>query len=715
MEKLFDGARTGLVVDLSGGEACDAVHDVVPWGADRQVPAQLLLDVLTGSRPDLAVHPRGVRLRGARIVGAVEWDWQRLAVPLELVDCVVDAAINLDHAQIAGLSLIRCRLPGLSAEQLISSSTLRLLRSAISGPVVLRYASISGAVLATGTHIQGAVEAQGEKVAVLATRAQITGTLLLNDGFSAGGKVVLTGARIGGNWDSTDATFDNQGDNAIWANGIQVEGNVSFRRGFTALGKISLVDGQIGGSLSCEGGTFRSTGRRAFRAMNLRVAGDVLFARTSTGMAFSAEGEFSLIGARIGGSLKCDGASFNHPEGIALNLENSEIEGNVRLTDGFRASGQVRLGGSRIGGLLNCGGGTFHRPGQVALHAVDAEIGDSVFLRPDFTADGEVRLHRARIGGTLDCSGGRFSNPGGYAVFARTIRVGAAVLLSDGFSAEGSVLFTLAQVTGDFHCTQGFFGGPESIFKAEGMTVTGSFRWRDVTHPLVRTLDLRRARVGELDDDAASWPEADGLRIGGFSYERLSDRSPRTPQARVEWIRRQRGFNPEPYQQLSAVYRSNGQISEATTVAIAQYDDLLARGDLNRPTKVWAWFLGRSIGHGYRPGRVVWALLVLYLVTFGSVWLGARADAFIQTGNTAPQVSVTASHCGPAYPCLSAPAYALENITPILNLHQGENWHPKSSTPGEWILRDWLNLSTVVGYAGTTLLAAALSGLTRKA
>lgn len=144
-------------------------------------------------------------------------------------------------------------------------------------------------------------------------------------------------------------------------------------------------------------------------------------------------------------------------------------------------------------------------------------------------------------------------------------------------------------------------------------------------------------------------------------------------------------------------------------------DDLLARGDLTRPARDWSWFLGRSIGHGYRPARAAWALLILYLVTLASVWLGARADGFIQVGDIAPQPSVTASHCGDAYPCLSAPAYALENITPILNLHQAENWQPKSSTPAEWVLRDWLYLTTVVGYAGTTLLAAGLSGLARSA
>ena len=249
---------------------------------------------------------------------------------------------------------------------------------------------------------------------------------------------------------------------------------------------------------------------------------------------------------------------------------------------------------------------------------------------------------------------------------------------------------------------------------ARGFSVGGRLGLGKLAQP-PRTVDLRQARVAQLDDDESSWPAPDGLRIDGFSYERLSAGAPRSPDSRIDWIRRQPGYAPEPYQQLAAVYRRNGQLSEATRVAMAQQDDLRRRGDLSRPARAWNWFLGRSIGHGYRPGRAAWALLLLYVVTFFAVWLGARSDAFIQVGNTAPQPTVRASHCGDAYPCLIPAAYTLENITPILNLHQAENWQPRSSSRAERLLRDWLYLSIVIGYGGTTLLVAGLSGLARSA
>ncbi|HST85081.1 MAG TPA: hypothetical protein VLL08_25305 [Kineosporiaceae bacterium] len=823
-QRLLVGAQAGTVIEFGphdlGGQDYDALDRDAIWGPDRQISAAALLDLLTG-RTAVRTHSRGVRIRGARLVGEVEWDWQRLPVPLELLDCIIDNPINLDHAEVAGLSLIRCRLPGLSAEQMSCASTLKLVGSAISGTVILRDAVISGALLANGAGIQGQmddVDRVGVRVALLGTRMQVTGALIIGDGFTAEGSVLLPGARIGGNlncsggrfanpgqdvltasgadisanvfldegfaaqgrvlfdrariggdlvcddgtfdgrqtkafsgnrmdvggglfmragftatgavrlfgaqiggsWDCTGGTFVNPaGEESIWASGARIQGSVYFHDGFSSVGSIRLRGVQIGGNLSCPGGRFANPGRAALRAVNLTVDGDLLLGSVLVdNWGLVAEGEVNFVGAKIGGLVQCRGATFRNPGKPALSFADSEISGNVDLSDGFHAVGEVLLAGARLGGHLGCRGGTFvnpampENPDAIALNLVGIEVDDSVLLHHGFRAEGQVRLNRARIGGLLDCSASTFHNPGGFSLFARALRVGAGVLLGAGFIAEGSVRLNTAQITGDLNCSGGAFNAE---FLAAGSTVSGSFRWRQIAVPPTGNLDLRRTSVGELDDDLASWPTGGRLWLAGFSYGRLSDRAPRSPADRVEWIRRQTGYHPEPYQQIAAVYRSNGQIDEATTVAIAQQDDLLARGDLTGPAKAWAWFLGRSLGHGYRPGRAVWALLVLYLVTVGTVWLGARADSFIQVGDTAPQPTVTASRCADAYPCLSVPAYALENITPILNLHQGENWQPKSSTTTEWILRDWLYLSTVVGYAGTTLLAAGLTGLARSA
>jgi hypothetical protein len=470
--------------------------------------------------------------------------------------------------------------------------------------------------------------------------------------------------------------------------------------------------------------------RCALLGTRLRASGVMSLER---GFSATGGGVF-LTGAQIGGTLFCDGAQLSNPDGDAFRADLLDVHGDLFMRSGFRADGRVKLVGARIGGRWDCTGGVFHSsPGQDAIRASNVQVVGNVFFRRGFQATGRVRLFNAQLG-ALTCRAGTFTGgvqfrsariAGSAGFYGATLEAGDSpdaldlanaeiagnLYLNDGFTARGAVRLTSARIGGDVECNQGTFDGN---LAAEGMTAGGRLRWQEIGEPR-GTVDLRRARVSELSDDDVSWPDPGDLLMDGFSYDRFGDFAPRSPKERVAWIQRQRSYAPGPYQQLAAVYRRNGQIAEAVHVAVAQQEDLRTHGDLGRAARIWNRFLGVTLGHGYRPGRAVWALLGLYIVTLLSVWLGARADAFIQVGNTAPQSSVTASHCGPAYPCFSVPAYTLENITPILDLHQAQNWHPRASTTGGWMLRDWLYLTTVLGYGLTTLLAAGLSGLARSA
>ena len=374
---LLTGARTGAIIEFgddgSGRTDVDALDVDAVWGPDRQIAADDLLDVLTG-RTAVPTHVRGVRLRGARITGAMTWDWQRLAVPLELLDCVVDEPIDLDHAQVAGLSLIRCRLPGLSAEQMTCASTLKLIGSVISGTVMLRDAEISGAVLAAGAVLRGEVDRVdwpgAGPVALLATRLHVTGALLLGDGFTAEGTVLLPGARIGGN-------------------------------------------------LNCSGGRFRRPEGDALHAVGVEVVGNVVLAD-----GFVGEGRVDFDRARVGGDFSCDGGTFTAPGTEAITLNRIDIGGRLVMRDGFVATGSVHLIGARIGANWNCDNGTFvnHGPGE-AIWASDARIGGAVYFRGNFSSTGSVRMLGVEVSGNFRCGGARFSNPGGYALRAGNLTV----------------------------------------------------------------------------------------------------------------------------------------------------------------------------------------------------------------------------------------------------------------------------------------------------
>jgi hypothetical protein len=91
----------------------------------------------------------------------------------------------------------------------------------------------------------------------------------------------------------------------------------------------------------------------------LSVRGDLIL-----GFGFRAEGEVSLDGAAIAGSLDCTGGVFRNPPvppgpegtpsgGIALNADGVTVKGPAFLRNGFRAEGFVRLVGATIGVYLD--------------------------------------------------------------------------------------------------------------------------------------------------------------------------------------------------------------------------------------------------------------------------------------------------------------------------------------------------------------------------
>lgn len=713
-ERLRAAARDGDLLDLVAGKAAgkvagngfDARKPETVWPEDCLVDADDLLTLLTAGE---GVHARGVRLRGARIVGEINWEWQRLCVPLELLDCTLDAPLRLGQATVAGISLVRCRIPGLSAEHLVSASTLRLNRSVFSGSVLLKDARVEGDVLFSGATIVASQRHQRTRFALDAARIRTTGSLTMEHRFRAEGAVNLSGGRIGGSLQCSGGTFVNPESNALTAADLEVKGNVHLSHKFRAEGRVTFNRARVDGNLSCDDATLDNPGGDALTAERATVGGALQLRGR-----FAATGRVRLSGARISGGMDCTNGSFTAPDD-ALQANGIQVEGDVVLRGGFRSTGRIHLDGARVGGMLDCDGATLVNAQGPALQARNLTVaGDVRFddeaTQDHFSAEGDVSLAGARIGGSVVCVGGSFVSQEGSALDLADAEVDGNVWLTGNSTVHGTLSLVRCRIRGDLSFRSSTLDGR---LDAQGMTLAGNLIWTRCPQP-PREVDLRRAQAGQLDDDPSSWPPYGGLHIDGFVYDRLSSNAPGTPEQRLEWIRLQSGFMPEPYQQLVQVYRRNGQLDEATTVAMAQQDDLRRRGDLGWAARAWNWFIGRSLGHGYRPARAAWALFVLYLLTLAAVWVGARSDTFIQTGETAPQPAVTSSQCGPEYPCLAPVAYAMESVVPILNLHQRDNWQARSTTAAERALRDWLYLSTVLGYAGTTLLAAGLSGLARK-
>ena len=193
-------------------------------------------------------------------------------------------------------------------------------------------------------------------------------------------------------------------------------------------------------------------------------------------------------------------------------------------------------------------------------------------------------------------------------------------------------------------------------------------------------------------------------RIGKVAPDAFTD-----PLERIRWIQTDPDYHPQPYEQLVAVYRKNGQDKPARKVAIAKQKERRRSGEFPWWQKPFHWGFG-FIGYGHRPYRAIWVLLAFILVGWG-IFAGAKdADVMAPTRSD----TAVASQCTPSYPCLQPLVYSIDVTIPIINLEQRVYWLPDTSTTqGMWVqIMMWVSIGA--GWALSTLFVAAVTGLVRR-
>ena len=295
-EVVNDAAEGDLADFRVGNEQADDPAQGAAWDDGRSVRAEVIYALAVGTNPAWPVHAKGVRIRGAKIVGALDFEAATLRCPLALLGCYIAEPVTLRGATIPALYLNGSHLPGLSAD---------------------------------GVNVRGDV--------------------FLRKGFTAAGEVRLLGAQIGGQLACVGGSFSNQNGPALNADGVSVRGDVFLHEGFTATGEVRLLGAQIGGDLECDGGSFSNQNGPALNADRVNVRGNV-FLRGG----FTAAGEVRLIGAQIGGDLSCDGGSFTNQNGPALLMQRATVEGTFFMRELAGAPvGRVDLMGAKVGILCD--------------------------------------------------------------------------------------------------------------------------------------------------------------------------------------------------------------------------------------------------------------------------------------------------------------------------------------------------------------------------
>ena len=275
----------------------------------------------------------------------------------------------------------------------------------------------------------------------------------------------------------------------------------------------------------------------------------------------------------------------------------------------------------------------------------------------------------------------RLFNPDGDALLGQDLTVTGNVFLRDSFQAEGAVSLYSAEIGGQLDCTNGSF----------------------------TTLDLREARIGSLHDNpATNWPDEGQFRLDGLTYTSISDVPGDTTDRerwlkdRLSWIQRQPEYAPQPYAELRDFLNRAGHEPEGRTVAIARQTDLRKLGHLPPASRLWSWFLGLTIAHGYRPCRPL-AVGVLIVIIGAFIFSNAYADGLMIVRK--PDVEE---------PAFNAWIYSLDTFVPIVNFTMQENWQPSGEgVEGKRV--QWFYWSVIaLGWIISTLLVLSFTDLVRK-
>lgn len=321
---------SGAEVDLRAGDAqVDDPANADAWPADRVVRAEVLAALLLGAGEQIPGQIAALRLRGARITGALLLSHGRIAASWLLEECRIDGHIDIEGTETSSVYLRRTHMRTLSAYHARIHGVLALSEAVIAGTPQL-------ALYADAVTVDGDFRGAGMRVT---------------------GPVSLVGADIRGQVGLIGARIENPGGNSLHAGGMHV-GRSLMCNSMVSVGELRLPGASIGSALIFDGAWLYGVGADALSATSLTVAGDVSFRRErpGRGQPFRALGQVSLPGSQIGGNLYFSSARLYGRGVAALHARQVTVAGGVKLDRGFRTRDEIRFTGAKITGDLDLTG-----------------------------------------------------------------------------------------------------------------------------------------------------------------------------------------------------------------------------------------------------------------------------------------------------------------------------------------------------------------------
>lgn len=662
-------------------------------------------EVLTGLLSD-SNGRSALRLSSARITGRFNLEGRVVRQVIDLRDCTFEETPDFRMANLVGLRMHVCRVPGMLARNLRVESDL-ILQSQFTchGTLDLTDAKIGGSLRMSGAVLDG-----GGSDAMRAARLKVSGSMQAVV-LRTTGKMRLVGSDIGGSFQLSGAHLTNHGGETLNGVGMVVGGNFlanSVGGRFTSNGRVTLVGAHVRGDAVFTGARMMATNEPPLDCDRIKVDGSLVMDK-----GFTSIGPVYMADARVGGWLRLAGATLGDKDAesedqrapIALLADDIELGGGLDARAGVLAGrpnqkplvayGQVRFPGAKVDGTISLSGAELHCAGQDALFADRIVVGETLYLE-EARVTGCIRLQDSRIGASLDCTGASLTEPRKRADGSRKpsldlqfASIGHNLLCSRRVVATGGVSARLAEVRHTVHLSLAKLGDgePDSVaFDGYGLVahrLTVKFP-EDV--PPQGSVRLDKAHVRVLSDGPGLWGATGGLDVADFHYESIEDGG--TVKDRLRWLRIvQPDFAPGPYDHLVSVYRNAGEEQLAEDVLLEK--QRRRHAELSLPGRLWGKLQEFTVGYGYRPWLAVVWLAVFWLA--GTLWF---------------TFNVMAKFDNDQNPVWNPPLLALDLLLPIINLGQDDVW--RMVGPSQWIAdfliaSGWI-LATTVAASATRLL-----------
>jgi len=666
----------------------------------RTVKAIFLQWLLTNPEAVKLISTNGIYAEKIIIEGDLNLDSITIPFPLVLKGCFFNGDIKLTDAETRFISLEGSSCNSIVARGIRVKGDFRLDSRLGEKPFEAKHGiDFSGANISDDFDCSRGRFTNARDKAFWAKHIHVGGSLSLIGSY-VNGEANLSGAKIGGNLDCSRGVFINwttETQNEVYAldtSLAEVDGKACFNS-FKVIGHVFALEMKIGGDFDCTGGGIdHKTGTcHAISIDRSNIGGSVLLCQN-----FSAVGQVRLIGTKIAGDLDCSGGKFKF-------FPNEEKDDNALYASRAEVGSCVFLCESR---KPNQPGKDFETNGWINLELT--KINHSIKVGKDrgrknktsIFSNGGINIENAKITDSLELIEVQFKETK-FNLSGRGAKIGRLVVTNGKFEG-GNINLESAIIVDSFEwsrveltketelnlrgakigrlvVTDGEFGGGK--INLESAKITGSFEWSRVELTKETELNLRGATVGHLVTlgEEESWPN---LCLDGFVYDRIEhqgllhqgllDNNYRT---HLNWLEKQKIFNPQIYEQLATVLRRNGQDADAKKISIEK--EKIRRKPKDLP---W-WFNPSSLifnittGYGYKAYRPLLGAVFFILLGWFIFDKAYDKEIMVPTDKKAFNSYTGPQHSLPSYyPEFMPLVYSFDAFLPIGKLQQQEKWQP---------------------------------------